>query len=222
MSGSCRSRAVVVAGRPAGGRPSPVQEVILDAGGVTGQAGDVDFALVSGNPALDLAGTLQWRRSDPVELLVDPAALGSWLVQAGLVPGEVQVGPADLSRALELREALYRLVCDRLADREYDEAALAVVNRVAAGPAVEIALTSTGLRRRGGVDAALGEVARSLIVLLGAADAPPVKECGRSACTRLYLDRSRGARRSWCGMEECGNRVKAAAYRARRRAARPA
>lgn len=181
----------------------------------------MDFALVSGNPALDLAGTLQWRRSDPVELLVDPAALGSWLVRAGLVPGEVRVGPADLCGALELRESLYRLACDRLADREYDEPALAVVNRVAAGPAMEIALTATGLRRRGGVDAALGEVARSLIVLLGTAEAPPIKECGRSACTRLYLDRSRGARRSWCGMEECGNRVKAAAYRARRRAAGP-
>ena len=186
---------------------------------VTGQAGDVDFALVSGNPALDLAGTVQWRRTDPVELLVDPAALQSWLVQAGVVPDAVRVGPADLSRAVELREALYRLTRDRLEDREYDEAALAVVNEAAAGPAVEIALTPAGVRRRGDVDAALGEVARSLIVLLGVTDAPPVKECGRSACTRLYLDRSRGARRSWCGMEECGNRVKAAAYRARRRAA---
>nr|WP_272918512.1 CGNR zinc finger domain-containing protein [Nocardiopsis alba] len=45
-----------------------------------------------------------------------------------------------------------------------------------------------------------------------------LKECGRPDCTRLYLDRSRGARRTWCGMDECGNRVKAAAYRARRRA----
>lgn len=44
-----------------------------------------------------------------------------------------------------------------------------------------------------------------------------LKECGRTDCTRVYLDRSRGARRAWCGMEECGNRVKAAAYRARRR-----
>ncbi|MFC5064756.1 CGNR zinc finger domain-containing protein [Actinomycetospora atypica] len=180
----------------------------------------MDFALVSGNPALDLAGTLQWRRSDPVDLLVDPAALRSWLVQAGVVQDAVRVGPADLSRAVELREALYRLACDRLADREYDEAALGIVNRAAAGPPIEIALTPTGVRRRGDVDAALGEVARSLVVLLGAADAPPIKECGRAACTRLYLDRSRGARRSWCGMEECGNRVKAAAYRARRRAAR--
>ncbi|MGI5425384.1 CGNR zinc finger domain-containing protein [Streptomyces sp. CA-179760] len=46
-----------------------------------------------------------------------------------------------------------------------------------------------------------------------------LKECGRPGCTRVYLDRSRGGRRAWCGMEECGNRVKAAAYRARRRGA---
>ena len=80
-----------------------------------------------------------------------------------------------------------------------------------------IALTPEGLVRRGDADAALGDVARALITLLADPSAPPIKECGRAACTRLYLDRSRGARRTWCGMEECGNRVKAAAYRARRR-----
>lgn len=61
-------------------------------------------------------------------------------------------------------------------------------------------------------------VARTGIAMLADRHAC-LKECGRPGCTRLYLDRSRGARRTWCGMEACGNRVKAAAYRARRQAA---
>ena len=34
-------------------------------------------------------------------------------------------------------------------------------------------------------------------------------------------NRSRGHRRAWCGMEECGNRAKVAAYRRRLAAQRP-
>jgi predicted RNA-binding Zn ribbon-like protein len=49
---------------------------------------------------------------------------------------------------------------------------------------------------------------------------PVERECERPACTRLFVDRSRGGTRAWCGMAECGNRVKAADYRARKAAAR--
>ncbi|TQS31244.1 CGNR zinc finger domain-containing protein [Microbispora sp. KK1-11] len=44
-----------------------------------------------------------------------------------------------------------------------------------------------------------------------------VRECARPECTRLFVDRSRGGTRHWCGMEECGNRVKAANYRSRKK-----
>ncbi|WP_442789047.1 CGNR zinc finger domain-containing protein [Glaciihabitans sp. GrIS 2.15] len=37
----------------------------------------------------------------------------------------------------------------------------------------------------------------------------------------MFAGRSRGARRTWCGRDECGNRVKAAAYRARLRGEEP-
>ena len=70
----------------------------------------------------------------------------------------------------------------------------------------------------GDIGAVLAEIARDAVAVLAEPDSP-LKECGRPDCTRIYLDRSRGARRTWCGMEECGNRVKAAAYRARKRGA---
>ncbi|MBB4981041.1 putative RNA-binding Zn ribbon-like protein [Streptomyces sp. SFB5A] len=64
---------------------------------------------------------------------------------------------------------------------------------------------------------ALSTVARGAVELLGGAESRLLKECDNPECTRVYVDRSRGARRQWCGMESCGNRFKAAAYRARKR-----
>jgi predicted RNA-binding Zn ribbon-like protein len=40
----------------------------------------------------------------------------------------------------------------------------------------------------------------------------------RERCRMLFLDRSRGRRRRWCSMAECGNRAKVAAHRERARA----
>ncbi|MGW1086621.1 CGNR zinc finger domain-containing protein [Streptomyces sp. NPDC002596] len=34
------------------------------------------------------------------------------------------------------------------------------------------------------------------------------------------VDRSHGGRREWCAMDPCGNRVKAAAHRARKKASK--
>jgi hypothetical protein len=49
-----------------------------------------------------------------------------------------------------------------------------------------------------------------------------LKECDNPECTRTYIDRSRGMRRQWCGMDSCGNKIKAAAYRARKKTAHAA
>src|ERR1700712_1417500 len=76
---------------------------------VTCQDGDVNHVFVSGNPALDFVGTLKWRRSDPEELFVDPAALTEWIAESGLFSEPPAVGNAELASARELREALYEV-----------------------------------------------------------------------------------------------------------------
>ncbi|WP_431982258.1 CGNR zinc finger domain-containing protein [Streptomyces qinglanensis] len=177
------------------------------------------FAFVSGNPALDLVGTVGYRRDEPVDLLDAPDALEQWVLECDELPDRVSADAADLASALRLREAVHRLALDRLAGRPFAPAALDVVNTAAAGPVPAVELGDGGLRRSGDLRSALVQVARSAVTVL-ADRAVPLKECGRAGCTRLYLDRSRGARRTWCGMDACGNRVKAAAYRARRQAAR--
>lgn len=187
---------------------------------VTGQDGDVSFVFVSGNLALDLAGTRKWRRTEPEELLAEPRDLTRWLAEAGEFGDGIGVDDEALQRALALREAVYRLASARLAGTRFAKADLAVVNDLAAEPGMRVALTPRGVAKSGDVHAALADVARAAVDVL-ADGAVAMKECGRPTCTRIYLDRSRGARRTWCGMDECGNRVKAAAYRARKRGESP-
>jgi predicted RNA-binding Zn ribbon-like protein len=43
-----------------------------------------------------------------------------------------------------------------------------------------------------------------------------IRSCEGSACTLLFLDRTKAHARRWCSMSACGNRAKAAAHRARR------
>ena len=174
------------------------------------------FVFVSGNLALDLAGTRKWRRTEPEELLADAGDLSRWLAETRQFPADLSVDTATLRLALTLREAIYRLAECRLHDAPFDAADLQVVNELAARPGVRVELTADGVARSGDARAALADIARSAVDALADTDTP-MKECGRSSCTRIYLDRSRGARRTWCGMDECGNRVKAAAYRARKR-----
>jgi predicted RNA-binding Zn ribbon-like protein len=185
---------------------------------VTGQDGDV-HVFVSGDPALDFIGTLKWRRSaEPKELLGDPAALDRWFVESGTLTGAPASSGDDLRAARELRESVYRLVSAALGGGPARTEDVAAVNRAAAARPVTTALVD-GRREASGTPAqALSSIARAAIEVVAHADPAELKECGRPACTRVYLDRSHGHRRAWCGMQECGNRVKAAAYRERRRA----
>ena len=178
----------------------------------------MDFAFVSGAPALDLTGTVGTRRDDPDDLLATPADLERWVAACDGLPDRVTADAATFAAALSLREAIYRLALARVNGRPFDRVDLATVNTAAAGPPPTVELTATGTRMSGDLTSALTQLARDGIAVLGD-PAARLKECGRPGCTRIYLDRSRGARRTWCGMDACGNRVKSAAYRARRRAA---
>lgn len=186
---------------------------------VTGQNGDVnvDHVFVCGNPALDFAATLRARRSARFEMFVTPDRLTAWYVESGLVDAVSTGEEADVERARSVREAVYRLVTARRLGEEYDGAALTVVNNAArTAPAVP-QLTPAGRWTQATPDEALSMVARHAVELLSGPDVPLLKECGNPECTRIYIDRSRGTRRQWCGMDSCGNKIKAAAYRARKR-----
>ena len=175
----------------------------------------MEFVFIGGNVALDLLGTLKWRRTEPEEGLLTPADAARWAVESGLVTTPPHLTAADLESLRALRETIYTALTGTP-----DRAAL---NAAATGPRTGITLTGDGIRRTGTAASVTADIAAAAITLLGDIQAgreTRLRECERPACTRLFLDRSRGRTRSWCGMAECGNRIKAAEYRARKAAIR--
>jgi predicted RNA-binding Zn ribbon-like protein len=74
------------------------------------------------------------------------------------------------------------------------------------------------VRRAGTVDQLLTALVRDALDIIGGEGRAQLRECVNPRCTRLFIDTSRAGIRRWCGMTECGNRAKVAAFRARRRA----
>lgn len=171
-----------------------------------------------GTPTLDFVGTLQARRAQvPIERIGSPELLDSWLVESGNLDENPGSDESDLRAALELREAIYSLVLARLTGEPLTAGAVAMVNRQAARTPVTMRLGPEGTRRSGTASQALAVLAREAVEILAGRESALLRECAHPDCTQIYLDRSRGRRREWCAMRTCGNRVKAAALRARRR-----
>jgi predicted RNA-binding Zn ribbon-like protein len=173
---------------------------------ITCQTGDVDHEFVTGNLALDYVATVAERGTTHLEHLTAPEDLAEWIAQAGF------------ERAKAVREALFALVAAAIDGRPAPPGALGAVNEAAAAPPPQPALIDGALRRAGDLDAVLSALARAALELLGGPDRARLKWCAGERCTRPFVDRSRGGRRRWCGMAGCGDRAKAAAYRARKRA----
>jgi predicted RNA-binding Zn ribbon-like protein len=185
---------------------------------VTCQYGVMEHAFPCGDIALDFVGTLRARRNaEPREMLGAPRDLDAWLREAGVTDTAPGCRPEDVAGAVALREAVYRLVFARLTGGAYDAEAGALVNKVAAEPSVIPQLTVAGRVVMATGGQALSSVARAAVEILGGPEVDLLKECGRPECTQVYLDRSRGFRREWCAMATCGNKMKAAAFRARQR-----
>ncbi|MFD7989759.1 CGNR zinc finger domain-containing protein [Kitasatospora indigofera] len=177
-------------------------------------------AFPCGTLPLDFVGTLRARRNAvPTEKLATPGGLDAWFVEAGMVDAAPGADLTDLDIAVDLRESIYSLVAARLAGEPLPPRAVAEVNRHAAGLPVALRLHADGATRTGTVAQGLAALARETVEIIGGDEAALLRECARPECAQVYLDRSRGHRREWCAMRTCGNRVKAAGYRARRHSA---
>ncbi|MGW6267654.1 CGNR zinc finger domain-containing protein [Streptomyces sp. NPDC055060] len=180
---------------------------------------NLDHVFVCGHPALDFAATLRARRSGRFEMFATPERLNAWYLESGLVDAITPAREDDVRAAITVREAVYRLLTHRRLGEDFDREALAVLNGAARETPVTPQLSVTGRHNEATPAQALATVARQAVELLSGPDVPLLKECGNPECTRVYIDRSRGMRRQWCGMESCGNKLKAAAYRARKKTA---
>ncbi|MBM3648293.1 MAG: hypothetical protein FJX11_10925 [Alphaproteobacteria bacterium] len=165
---------------------------------------------------LKFANTRYWRGQEtPTETLNSADDLAAWL--GGNVAREMRpLGRREFERAIEAREAIYRVFDTTTRGKIPATADLEVLNELLTGSPARAMVR----RERGGfawdVDlrsaTALGQLAP---VLWSAGDLltgnrlDRVKRCANPACGWLFLDDSRAGKRRWCSMQSCGNRAKA-------------
>jgi predicted RNA-binding Zn ribbon-like protein len=176
---------------------------------------------VGGHLALDFCNTVGEHLAErPNELLLGWESFLRWATQVGLIGAESYSEllrcPEPLDEILQLRDAIYRVGlavagARRLLQRDVDfirERANAFrpeikfrdnVGRWHPAPSHASAQLS----------ALLGAEALSLFCSPKAAR---IGVCEGGNCGWLFLDESRGKRRRWCDMNDCGNRAKAHRY----------
>jgi predicted RNA-binding Zn ribbon-like protein len=150
------------------------------------------------------------------ELLADPAALERWLRRHRLLGGGGdRLAPADLRRALEVRERL-RELAGRNGRGRAPGNPHAELNRLAEGAAVEVRFTRSGPRfiapRDAGFDGTLGRLLAITASSLIDGSWQRLKVCPGSDCGWAFYDHSRNLSGRWCSMAVCGGRAKARAH----------
>jgi len=145
-----------------------------------------------------------------------PADLRRWLAGHRLLARDARVGPADVRRAIEVREALRRLLLAHNG-RPVDAAAVGTLNGLARDARLVVRLEPDGRMRlepeAGGLTGALGRLLAAAYLAELSGTWRRLKACRR--CHWAFYDHSKNRSGRWCVMSICGNRVKARGFRAR-------
>jgi predicted RNA-binding Zn ribbon-like protein len=199
----------------------------------------LDGKETDGPLCLAFANTVDWHASDhPEELLADYNALVGWARGAGLVTDEQALvleteaarhpdrADAIWHRAVEVREAIYRLLVARVHGHPAAAIDLALFNEELARALANAQLVAAGDGYDWGwagdeaagdgaaLDQPLWPVLRSAAELLAAPHLlARVGQCADDrGCGWLFLDMSRNRSRRWCDIRDCGNRAKQRRY----------
>jgi predicted RNA-binding Zn ribbon-like protein len=161
-------------------------------------------------------------------MLTSYSELVAWSVHAGVLTGdqprrllaESVRRPEDavsvLSRAIALREAIYRIFSAISHGDHPQTADLTILNAELSWTLTQSRIVSTAQGFdwdwAGGEDALdrmLWTVVHDAVELLTSGELDRVGQCADGRCGWLFLDTSRNRSRRWCSMEDCGNRAKA-------------
>ncbi len=151
-----------------------------------------------------------------------PPLLRAWLEERGFTPQADAGDPAAHARALAVREGIRALGLANN-DEPIDIGLVDAMNAAARSAAVTVSLAPASEGRwrldpaAGGVDGFIGRLLGEVAASMAEGSWSRVKACRRDTCRWLFLDRSRNRSGTWCSMAGCGSRMKARAYRARRR-----
>ena len=194
------------------------------------RAGPFDWS--GGHPALDLVNTLDERSFPaPIENLATYADLLRFAELAKLIEPSIARRLRNLSdpastrattQVRKLREQLYDVLAAAHAGKPLPQADLDAIGRATQAAHAERTLvmsTETGLATHRWSQPVAPEVllhacALSIEDLLLNVDRKKIRKCGASDCAVYFVDTSKGHRRQWCSMKNCGNREKQRRWRA--------
>jgi predicted RNA-binding Zn ribbon-like protein len=179
-----------------------------------------DFRFI-GRLCLDFAQTGDMGWGTRYERLTSPSELQRWLSLCPLQLSRVRVRPEDLEQAWTLRGAIWSVAEAVLTDTPPRTPDVRLINGTASQPnlARELDAKATSMSwRRPTAAAALATIAQDAVVLFG----DPVQRarlhrCENPRCRVIFYDDSRPGLRRWCASNRCGDRVRARAYRDRKR-----
>lgn len=190
------------------------------------------FDLSGGHPALDFVNTLDERPfPEPVENLADYADLVGFTELTGLVaPGQAKAlrklaraGHAHIARrARQLRERLYEMLTAQQQRKTVPPRTLQALSAaIREARAAQVLSVSNGRSMAGydwlsphAAEVPLHACAIAIEDLLTGAERARIRKCGAEDCEVYFIDRSKGRRRHWCSMTNCGNREKQRRWRA--------
>ncbi len=184
-----------------------------------------DALFLADNLALDFINTEYGVDDRHQDCLTDEQSVQSWLEMAGLLPKETDQTNARglLDSAVKLRECLRVVVRAAMNGIPAD---LGVINQVLeeGRPARvlewddEVRAFRVAFHPRDRSPASLlAPVAESLVGLVTGDKFQFVRQCEAQDCELLFHDLTKSHRRRWCSMATCGNRMKVAAFRSRKK-----
>lgn len=152
------------------------------------------------------------------DALTSPEALGEWLGEHGLRVDR-PLAADDLDRAVRFREALRGLLLANNG-RPLDAETLDALRTAARASPLQVELDDEGTASlepaRGAVEELTARVLATIVEAQATGSWERLKACPADDCQWAFYDRSRNRSRTWCSMEECGNRSKTRSYRARK------
>jgi predicted RNA-binding Zn ribbon-like protein len=191
------------------------------------------FLFLGNHLALDFLNTCPVQNGEAVELLPDFDALLRWFQAADLLSsrkaanlrqqwGESTRAQHVVVAMRELREKLRKEVLSWERGGTVHRAAIGELNQLMAEHPMFTRLKASGITSITELwfdprqpEDLFAPVAHSAAVLFADVDRNRVRKCGQ--CVLHFHDTSKKGTRRWCSMQLCGNRLKVAAYAARRR-----
>jgi predicted RNA-binding Zn ribbon-like protein len=193
------------------------------------------FSFVAERLWLDYVNTDDVRRGSRIDHLREFESLVRWMEISGVFDGEraslmrrrAHQQPAGAAAALvdarRVRSALRSLAERGPSSESVRNDALAEINRVLGRSAVtrRVEWRNDGSFTRAFVPVGDAFAGLMIPIVESAADAlihgelARVRRCGDPRCPRVFYDSTRNGRRRWCDMSTCGNRAKAARFRAK-------